>query len=103
MRDWNISSRATIRRFFHTGFTAADIAEYLISYDANQPAADVRRRMVNHDFDVVGLRDDAFRILSSKPNAPRLQASSSSAVTPSSKVGPAERSISIVMVRARRT
>ena len=58
--DWSISSRATIRRFFHTGFTAADIAEYLISYDANQPAGDVRQRMVDHDFDVVGLRDDGF-------------------------------------------
>ncbi|MHC4825737.1 MAG: hypothetical protein ACYTEY_04175 [Planctomycetota bacterium] len=58
--DWSISSRATIRRFFHTGFTAADIAEYLISYDANQPATDVRQRMADHDFDVVGLRDDGF-------------------------------------------
>jgi len=60
MMDWSISSRATIRRFFHTGFTAADIAEYLISYDGNQPAADVRRRMADQDFDVVGLRDDGF-------------------------------------------
>jgi hypothetical protein len=60
MMDWSISSRATIRRFFHTGFTAADIAEYLISYDANQPATDVRQRMADHDFDVVGLRDDGF-------------------------------------------
>ena len=47
--DWSISSRATIRRFFRTGFTAADIAEYLISYDANQPATDVQQRMVDHD------------------------------------------------------
>jgi hypothetical protein len=60
MMDWSISSRATIRRFFHTGFTAADIAEYLISYDANQPADAVRQRMADHDFDVVGLRDDGF-------------------------------------------
>jgi hypothetical protein len=60
MMDWSISSRATIRRFFHTGFTAADIAEYLISYDANQPAGDIRQRMADHDFDVVGLRDDGF-------------------------------------------
>ncbi|MHC4774132.1 MAG: hypothetical protein ACYTBR_02570, partial [Planctomycetota bacterium] len=58
--DWSISSRATIRRFFHTGFTAVDIAEYLISYDANQPAGDIRQRMADHDFDVVGLRDDGF-------------------------------------------
>jgi hypothetical protein len=60
MMDWSISSRATIRRFFHTGFAAADIAEYLISYDANQPATDVRQRMIDHDFHVVGLRDDGF-------------------------------------------
>jgi hypothetical protein len=60
MMDWSVSSRATIRRFFRAGFTAADIAEYLISYDANQPAGEVHRRMVDHDFDVVGLRDDGF-------------------------------------------
>jgi hypothetical protein len=60
MMDWSISSRATIRRFFRAGFTAADIAEYLISYDANQPADHVRKRMVEPGFDVVGLRDDGF-------------------------------------------
>jgi hypothetical protein len=60
--DWSISSRATIRRFFQSGFTAADIAEYLISYDGHQPAADVQRRMEAHDFDVVGLRDDGFLV-----------------------------------------
>lgn len=60
--DWSISSRATIRRFFQSGFTAADIAEYLISYDGNQPAAHVRRRMEAQGFDVVGLRDDGFAV-----------------------------------------
>jgi hypothetical protein len=60
--DWSISNRATIRRFFQSGFTATDIAEYLISYDGNQPAADVRLRMEAHDFDVVGMRDDGFLV-----------------------------------------
>jgi len=45
-----------LHRFFKTGFTAADIAEPLVSWDASTSAVDTRRQMQALDFDVAGIR-----------------------------------------------
>ena len=49
-----------MRRFFHEGFQAADIAQYLVSYDASRPAALVRERMEELEVDIAAIRDDGF-------------------------------------------
>ena len=54
------SARASAHRIFHTAFVATDVAECLVSYDAEQPADRVRERMIAHDFDAVGVRDDGI-------------------------------------------
>jgi hypothetical protein len=56
--SWSISSRATIRRFFNAGFTAADVAEALVSYDSSRLSDEVAARMDARAFQVVGIRDD---------------------------------------------
>lgn len=53
----SISSRASIRRFFARGFSAVDIAECLVSFDATSDAAEARRTMEASDFDLAGVRD----------------------------------------------
>lgn len=45
-----------LHRFFKTGFTAADIAESLVSWDGLMPAEDARRKMDLLNFDVAGIR-----------------------------------------------
>lgn len=45
-----------LHRFFKTGFTAADIAEALISWDGPTPAEEAKRQMDLLDFDVAGIR-----------------------------------------------
>ncbi len=45
-----------LHRFFKTGFTAADIAEPLVSWDATTSAVDAMRQMEILDFDVAGIR-----------------------------------------------
>lgn len=48
--------RANLREVFIKGFTVMDIAEPLVSFDAEQPSDDVLRAMEVYDFDVVGIR-----------------------------------------------
>src|SRR5262245_52747215 len=50
------ASQARLRRLFLDGFTAADVAEDLCSFDADQPSAAVAAFMDANDFDVVGVR-----------------------------------------------
>jgi len=45
-----------LHRFFKTGFTAADIAEPLVSWDGSTAAKDVTKQMEGLDFDVAGIR-----------------------------------------------
>ncbi len=45
-----------LHRFFKTGFTAADIAEPLVSWDAQTSSEDAVRQMQILDFDVAGIR-----------------------------------------------
>lgn len=56
----SLSYRSSVRRFFHSGFTAEDIAQSLISYDAARPAAEVKARMVLNTLRVAGLRFDGY-------------------------------------------
>jgi hypothetical protein len=58
--DISSSSRASIRRFIKEGFTAIDVAEALVSFDADQPAGRVAAFMREHDFDVIGVRQDGI-------------------------------------------
>lgn len=46
-----------VRRIFTETFTVRDIAEPLVSFDANTDAGDVRAFMTARDFDVVGVRE----------------------------------------------
>ena len=48
----------TVQRLFAEYFTARDIAELLVSFDASAASADVREFMRANDFDVVGIRRD---------------------------------------------
>lgn len=54
--NWNDSTLESLRRVFSEGFSARDIAEPLVSFDASTSAAEVLRAMEAHDFDVVGVR-----------------------------------------------
>ena len=49
-----------LRRLFLEGFTAMDIAESLISFDAEAKAQAVQRFMTQRDFDLVGIRVDGL-------------------------------------------
>lgn len=51
-------SSTRLRRLFLEGFTVMDVAESLVSFDAERPAAEVRAFMVARDFDLVGVRRD---------------------------------------------
>ncbi|MHC4561563.1 MAG: CBS domain-containing protein [Planctomycetota bacterium] len=55
---WTSTSKATIRRFFKSGFTAGDVAEALVSFDADRNAGDLRGFMEMRDFDAIGVRQD---------------------------------------------
>lgn len=48
--------RSNLREVFIKSFTVMDIAEPLVSFDAEQPSAEVLTAMEAYDFDVVGVR-----------------------------------------------
>jgi len=52
------ASRRRLRRVFLEGFVALDVAEPLVSFDAERPAAEVRAFLQAHDFDRAGVRRD---------------------------------------------
>ncbi len=45
-----------LRRVFLQGFSVMDVAEPLVSFDAERPAAEVSRFLDEHDYDLVGVR-----------------------------------------------
>jgi hypothetical protein len=53
---WKGTMTLRLRRLFLEGFLAMDIAEPLVSFDANADARSVHNLMVEKDFDVVGIR-----------------------------------------------
>jgi len=53
---WKDSQRARLHRLFFEGFTAMDIAEPLVSFDAEAESLQVRQFLVDRDFDLVGIR-----------------------------------------------
>jgi len=55
---WASSSIDNLRRVFREGFSAQDIAEPLLSFDASTSAAEVLRTVERRDFDVVGVRQE---------------------------------------------
>ena len=55
---WTSSSIENLRRVFRESFTARDIAEPLLSFDASTSAIEVLRVMERRDFDVVGVRQE---------------------------------------------
>ncbi|MHC5002378.1 MAG: HD domain-containing protein, partial [Planctomycetota bacterium] len=54
----SLSSRSSVRRLLETGFTAADLGESLISFDADHPAEPLRQWMEEHALRVVGVREE---------------------------------------------
>jgi hypothetical protein len=50
------ATRRRLRRVFQESFVALDVAEPLVSFDAERPAVEVRRLMEARDFDRVGVR-----------------------------------------------
>ena len=52
----------SLRRVFYEGFSAQDIAEPLVSFDATAPAGHVRRFMEDRGFEVVGVREEGVVI-----------------------------------------
>mgnify|MGYP001210699145 CR=1 FL=1 len=49
-----------LRRLFFEGFTAMDIAEPLVSFDADSEAMSVRQFLLEKDFDLAGIRRDGL-------------------------------------------
>jgi hypothetical protein len=56
--NWNASTLENLRRVFTEGFTARDIAEPLVSFDAATASAEVTELMDRRNFDVVGIRKE---------------------------------------------
>ncbi len=54
------AARRRLRRVFLDGFNALDVAEPLTSFDADRPAAEVRRFLEARGFDLVGVRRDGL-------------------------------------------
>lgn len=54
----NPSSVESLRRVFQQGFTARDLAEPLVSFDATTSASDVKSFMNSRRYEVVGIRCD---------------------------------------------
>ncbi|MHC4403628.1 MAG: CBS domain-containing protein [Planctomycetota bacterium] len=50
------ASHDHMRRLFTESFSVSDVAEPLVSFDADAPAADVRRLMAQNAYQVVGVR-----------------------------------------------
>ncbi len=57
---WNSSTLESLRRVFAEGFTARDIAEPLVSFDASAAASEVAGLMDRRNFDVVGVRQEGI-------------------------------------------
>ena len=49
-----------LRRIFFEGFTAMDLAEPLVSFDADSDAAKTRKYLIDMDFDLVGIRKNGL-------------------------------------------
>jgi hypothetical protein len=60
--NWNASSIENLRRVFAEGFSAQDIAEPLVSFDASTPMAEALKLMNDQDFDVVGVRQQGLAV-----------------------------------------
>lgn len=58
--SWKYIQTSRLRHLFFEGFTALDIAEPLISFDAEADARTVQRFMIEKDFDLVGIRVDGL-------------------------------------------
>jgi hypothetical protein len=56
----NASSIHSLRRIFQQGFTAQDIAEPLVSFDAEAPASRVKEFMDDRRFEIVGVRSEGL-------------------------------------------
>jgi hypothetical protein len=54
--DWGQASRQRLQRIFLEGFSVMDVAEPLVSVDAERPAAEARAFLEMRDFDLVGVR-----------------------------------------------
>jgi hypothetical protein len=57
---WNAFTIENLRRVFTEGFTARDIAEPLVSFDAATAASEVLDLMKQRNFDVVGVRREGL-------------------------------------------
>ncbi len=57
---WNDTQSSRLRRLFLEGFSAMDLAEPLVSFDASADAQSVRKFMSEQDFDLVGIRQDGL-------------------------------------------
>ncbi len=53
----NRSTVPSLRRVFHEGFCARDVAEPLVSFDADAPADTVRAFMAERKYEIVGIRE----------------------------------------------
>ncbi len=54
---WRDTRSSRLHRLFLEGFSAMDVAEPLVSFDRDADAAKVRLFMIEHNFDLVGIRD----------------------------------------------
>ena len=57
---WRDTQSSRLRRLFLEGFSAMDIAEPLVSFDAITDAGSVREYMAEKNFDLVGVRQDGL-------------------------------------------
>lgn len=57
---WGNASRQRLKNLFLEGFTVMDVAEPLVSFDAERPANDVRTFMAERDYDLAGVRVDGL-------------------------------------------
>ena len=57
---WSDTNTIRLRRVFLEGFSVIDVAEPLISFDAEADARTVHAFMVEKDFDLVGVRKDGL-------------------------------------------
>jgi len=57
---WKGIQSSRLRRLFHDGFSVMDIAEPLVSFDAEADSQTVKRFMLKNDFDLVGIRVDGL-------------------------------------------
>jgi hypothetical protein len=61
MMSWNSpSNRKRLKRLFEEGFSAMDIAEPLVSFDAEQSAVLVRSVLDEKDYDITGVRQSGL-------------------------------------------